>query len=641
MPTITLPDKTQREYEGSLTIMQVAQDIGPGLGKAAIAGYVNDELYDACEVIEHDAHLRIITNKDPEGIEIIRHSFAHLMGHAVKQLFPNAKMAIGPVIEDGFYYDIDTEKPLVPDDVKAIEARMNELIKKDYDVIREVVSPEKALQIFIERDEPYKQEIIDEIPDNEIIKLYYHEEYTDMCRGPHVPNTRHLRYFKLTKLAGAYWRGDSGNKMLQRIYGTAWQDNKSMKEYLKRLEEAEKRDHRKLGKKQDLFHFQEEAPGMVFWHQKGWAIYKTIEKYISDKMNLHGYKEINTPHVVDVSLWERSGHWDKFREDMFTTNSENRNYAIKPMNCPCHVQVFNQGLKSYKELPIRLAEFGSCHRNEASGTLHGLMRARSFTQDDAHIFCTEDQIQDEVSNFISMLFEVYYDFGFDEIIIKFSTRPDNRVGSDEIWDKAEKALELAIENNKLECELQPGEGAFYGPKIEFSLKDCIGRVWQCGTIQVDFSMPELLGASYIDEDSSKKVPVMLHRAVVGSMERFIGILIENYAGSYPVWLAPIQVVIMSITENQVEYTKKISNILENHGFRIEHDLRNETIGLKIRDHAMQRIPYQVILGPREQEENTVSVRTRDGKDLSSMPINNFIQHIKEEIELLGRVKSEE
>ena len=641
MPTITLPDKTQREYEGPLTIMQVAQDIGPGLGKAAIAGYVNDELYDACEVIEHDAHLRIITNKDPEGIEIIRHSFAHLMGHAIKQLFPNAKMAIGPVIEDGFYYDIDTEKPLVPDDVKAIEARMNELIKKDYDVIREVVSPEKALQIFIERDEPYKQEIIDEIPDNEIIKLYYHEEYTDMCRGPHVPNTRHLRYFKLTKLAGAYWRGDSGNKMLQRIYGTAWQDNKSMKEYLKRLEEAEKRDHRKLGKKQDLFHFQEEAPGMVFWHQKGWAIYKTIEKYISDKMNLHGYKEINTPHVVDVSLWERSGHWDKFREDMFTTNSENRNYAIKPMNCPCHVQVFNQGLKSYKELPIRLAEFGSCHRNEASGTLHGLMRARSFTQDDAHIFCTEDQIQDEVSNFISMLFEVYYDFGFDEIIIKFSTRPDNRVGSDEIWDKAEKALELAIENNKLECELQPGEGAFYGPKIEFSLKDCIGRVWQCGTIQVDFSMPELLGASYIDEDSSKKVPVMLHRAVVGSMERFIGILIENYAGSYPVWLAPIQVVIMSITENQVEYTKKVSNILEKHDFRIEHDLRNETIGLKIRDHAMQRIPYLVILGPREQEENTVSVRTRDGKDLSSMPVNNFIQHLKEEIELLGRVKSEE
>ena len=641
MPKITLPDNTQREYKEPLTIMQVAQDIGPGLGKAAIAGYIDEKLHDACAMIEHDAHLRIITNRDPEGIEIIRHSFAHLMGHAVKQLYPNAKMAIGPVIEDGFYYDIDTEKPLTPDDVAAIEVRMNELIKKDYDVIREVVSHEQALQTFIKRDEPYKQEIINEIPDNEIIKLYYHEEYTDMCRGPHVPNTRHLRYFKLTKLAGAYWRGDSDNKMLQRIYGTAWQDKKSMKEYLDRLEEAEKRDHRKLGKKQDLFHFQEEAPGMVFWHQKGWAIYKIIEKYVSDKMNLHGYKEIHTPHILDVSLWEKSGHWDKFRGDMFTTNSENRNYAIKPMNCPCHVQVFNQGLKSYKELPIRLAEFGSCHRNEASGTLHGLMRARSFTQDDAHIFCTEEQIQDEVSNFISMLFEIYHDFGFDEVIIKFSTRPDNRVGSDKIWDKAEKALELAIKNNKLECELQPGEGAFYGPKIEFSLKDCIGRVWQCGTIQVDFSMPELLGASYIDEDSSKKVPVMLHRAVVGSMERFIGILIENYAGSYPVWLAPTQVVVMSITENQVQYTKKVSEILENHGFRVEHDLRNETIGLKIRDHAMQRIPYQVILGPREQDENTVSVRTRDGKDLGSMAVNSFIQYLKEEIKLLGRVTLEE
>ena len=641
MPKITLPDNTQREYKEPLTIMQVAQDIGPGLGKAAIAGYIDEKLHDACAMIEHDAHLRIITNRDPEGIEIIRHSFAHLMGHAVKQLYPNAKMAIGPVIEDGFYYDIDTEKPLTPDDVAAIEVRMNELIKKDYDVIREVVSHEQALQTFIKRDEPYKQEIINEIPDNEIIKLYYHEEYTDMCRGPHVPNTRHLRYFKLTKLAGAYWRGDSDNKMLQRIYGTAWQDKKSMKEYLDRLEEAEKRDHRKLGKKQDLFHFQEEAPGMVFWHQKGWAIYKIIEKYVSDKMNLHGYKEIHTPHILDVSLWEKSGHWDKFRGDMFTTNSENRNYAIKPMNCPCHVQIFNQGLKSYKELPIRLAEFGSCHRNEASGTLHGLMRARSFTQDDAHIFCTEDQIQDEVSNFISMLFEIYHDFGFDEVIIKFSTRPDNRVGSDKIWDKAEKALELAIKNNKLECELQPGEGAFYGPKIEFSLKDCIGRIWQCGTIQVDFSMPELLGASYIDEDSSKKVPVMLHRAVVGSMERFIGILIENYAGSYPVWLAPTQVVVMSITENQVQYTKKVSEILENHGFRVEHDLRNETIGLKIRDHAMQRIPYQVILGAREQDENTVSVRTRDGKDLSSMTVNNFIQYLKEELKLLGRVTLEE
>jgi threonyl-tRNA synthetase len=641
MPTITLPDHTQREYKEPLTIMQVAQDIGPGLKKATIAGYIDDELHDACEVIDHDVRLRIITNKDPEGIEIIRHSFAHLMGHAVKQLFPDAKMAIGPVIENGFYYDIDTKKPLTPEDVQAIEIRMNELIKKDYDVIREVVSHKKAMQTFIERDEPYKQELINEIPNSEIIKLYYHEEYTDMCRGPHVPNTQHLRHFKLTKLAGAYWRGNSSNVMLQRIYGTAWQDKKSMKEYLLRLEEAEKRDHRKLGKKQDLFHFQEEAPGMVFWHEKGWVIYKVIEKYISEKMNHHGYQEIHTPQVVDVSLWEQSGHWDKFRDDMFTTDSENRNYAIKPMNCPCHVQVFNQGLKSYKELPIRLAEFGSCHRNEASGTLHGLMRARNFTQDDAHIFCTEDQIQDEVSNFISMLFEVYHDFGFDEIIIQFSTRPDNRVGSDEIWDKAEKALELAIEKNKLECELQPGEGAFYGPKIEFSLRDCIGRVWQCGTIQVDFSMPELLGASYVDEDSSKKVPVMLHRAVVGSMERFIGILIENYAGSYPIWLSPVQAVVISITENQAEYARKVSNILKNHHFRVEHDLRNETIGLKIRDHAMQRIPYQIILGPREQDENTVAVRTRDGEDLGSMTLNDFIQRLDKDIEYLGRVDLED
>ena len=641
MPTITLPDNTQREYEKPLTIMQVAQDIGPGLGKAAIAGYMDDELHDACELIENDTHLRIITNKDPEGVEIIRHSFAHLMGHAVKQLFPNAKMAIGPVIQDGFYYDIDTETPLTPDDLQKIESRMNELIKKDYDVIREVVSHDKAMQTFIERDEPYKQEIIDEISDNEIIKLYYHEEYTDMCRGPHVPNTRHLRHFKLTKLAGAYWRGNSDNKMLQRIYGTAWQDKKSMKQYLVQLEEAEKRDHRKLGKKQDLFHFQEEAPGMVFWHQKGWAIYKVIEEYISEKMKQHGYEEIHTPEVVDISLWKQSGHWDKFRDDMFTTSSENRDYAIKPMNCPCHVQVFNQGLKSYRELPIRLAEFGSCHRNEASGTLHGLMRARNFTQDDAHIFCTEEQIQGEVSNFITMLFEVYGDFGFDEIIIKFSTRPDKRVGSDAIWDKAENALKLAIDKNKLECELQPGEGAFYGPKIEFSLKDCIGRIWQCGTIQVDFSMPELLGASYIAEDSSKHTPVMLHRAVVGSMERFIGILIENYAGSYPVWLAPVQAVVVSITENQTEYTKKVLKILKKQGFRVEDDLRNETIGLKIRDHAMQRVPYQIILGAREEEENKVAVRTRNSDDLGSMTLEDFIQRLEGDISRLGRIDLEE
>lgn len=641
MPTITLPDNSQREFEQAVTIMQVAEDIGPGLAKATIAGYIDDELHDACELIDHDARLRIITNKDPEGIEIIRHSFAHLMGHAVKQLFPNAKMAIGPVIEEGFYYDIETEKPFTPADVEAIEARMNELIKKDYDVIREVVSRDKAIQTFTKRDEPYKQEIINDIPDDEIIKLYYHEEYTDMCRGPHVPNTRHLRYFKLTKLAGAYWRGDSNNKMLQRIYGTAWPDKKALKAYLKRLEEAEKRDHRKLAKKQDLFHFQEEAPGMVFWHPKGWAIYKIIERYISKKMHEHGYLEIQTPQVVDQSLWERSGHWDKFREDMFTTSSENRDYAIKPMNCPCHIQVFNQGLKSYRDLPLRLAEFGSCHRNEASGTLHGLMRARNFTQDDAHIFCTEEQIQDEVSKFIDMLFEVYRDFGFENVIIKLSTRPEKRVGSDEVWDKSEQALELALNNKELEWDLQPGEGAFYGPKIEFSLKDCIGRVWQCGTIQVDFSMPERLGASYINEDSTKQVPVMLHRAIVGSMERFIGILIENYAGAFPAWLAPIQAVVISITEKQSDYAEKVTDILKNQGFRAEVDLRNETIGLKIRDHAMQRVPYQIIVGAREQDENSVAVRTREGEDLGSMSIEAFTQRLNDDIACLGRTNLED
>ncbi|MEM7026937.1 MAG: threonine--tRNA ligase [Pseudomonadota bacterium] len=641
MPTITLPDGSQREYEKPVTIMQVAESIGPGLAKATIAGYIDDDLHDACELISDNANIRIITSKDDEGIEIIRHSFAHLMGHAVKQLFPSAKMAIGPVIENGFYYDIDAETPFTPADVQAIEDRMNELINKDYAVVREVVSRDKAMQAFVERDEPYKQEIISEIPDDEIIKLYYHEEYTDMCRGPHVPNTRHLRHFKLTKLAGAYWRGDSNNKMLQRIYGTAWPDKKALKAYIKRIEEAEKRDHRKLAKKQDLFHFQEEAPGMVFWHPKGWAIYKIVEQYIRDKMKEHEYQEIHTPQVVDRSLWEKSGHWDKFREDMFTTSSENRDYAIKPMNCPCHVQVFNQGLKSYRDLPIRLAEFGSCHRNEASGTLHGLMRARNFTQDDAHIFCSEEQIQEEVSRFIDMLFEVYRDFNFEDVIIKLSTRPENRVGSDEIWDKAELALETALNNKGLEWQLQPGEGAFYGPKIEFSLKDCIGRIWQCGTIQVDFSMPERLGASYVSEDSSKLVPVMLHRAIVGSMERFIGILIENYAGSFPAWLAPVQAVVISITENQTEYTKKVTDTLKNQGFRAEVDLRNETIGLKIRDHAMQRVPYQLIVGGREQETKTVAMRTRDGEDLGAMQLEAFVERLKNDIACLGRIDLED
>ena len=641
MPIITLPDNSQRKFNNAVTVMQVSESIGPGLAKATLAGMVDGALVDASYLIEKDSNIKIITERDPEGIEVIRHSCAHLMAQAVKELYPTAQVTIGPVIDDGFYYDYFYAPGFTPDDLVQIEQKMEELVKNDIKITRSIKTRDEAIEFFRNINEEYKAQIIKSIPENEKLSLYTQGTFTDLCRGPHIPSTGKIKAFKLMKVAGAYWRGDSSNVMLQRIYGTAWQDKKSLKAYLNSLEEAEKRDHRKLGRKQDLFHFQEEAPGMVFWHQRGWAIYKVVEEYISKKMNQHGYKEIHTPQVVDVSLWKRSGHWDKFRDDMFTTSSENRDYAIKPMNCPCHVQVFNQGLKSYRDLPIRLAEFGSCHRNEASGTLHGLMRVRNFTQDDAHIFCTEEQIQDEVSNFITMLFEVYRDFGFDEIIIKFSTRPDNRVGSDEIWDKAEKALELAIEKNKLECELQPGEGAFYGPKIEFSLKDCIGRVWQCGTIQVDFSMPELLGASYIDEDSSRKVPVMLHRAIVGSMERFIGILIENHSGSYPVWLAPIQAIVLSISENQIKYSKKVSNILQNQGFRVEHDLRNETIGLKIRDHAMQRVPYQVILGSREQDENTVTVRTRGGEDLGSMTLDNLAKRLKDDIDCLSRINLED
>ncbi len=641
MPTITLPDNSQREFEQPVTVMQVSESIGPGLAKATLAGMVNDKLVDASYLIKHDCDLRIITDRDPEGLDVIRHSCAHLMAQAVKELYPEAQVTIGPVIENGFYYDYSYEPGFTPDDLVKIEKKMQELAKADFEVTRSVKSRDDAVEYFRNLGEEYKAEIIESIPSNEELSLYSQGDFTDLCRGPHVPSTGRIKAFKLMKLAGAYWRGDSNNEMLQRIYGTAWPDKKQLKAYLHRLEEAEKRDHRKIAKKQDLFHFQEEAPGMVFWHPKGWAIYKVVEEYISARMRDHGYQEIHTPQVVDRSLWEKSGHWDKFREDMFTTSSENRDYAIKPMNCPCHVQVFNQGLKSYRELPLRLAEFGSCHRNEASGTLHGLMRARNFTQDDAHIFCTEDQIQDEVSNFIDMLFVVYKDFGFEDVIIKLSTRPEQRVGSDEIWDKAEKALELALNNKGLEWELQPGEGAFYGPKIEFSLKDCIGRVWQCGTIQVDFSMPERLGASYVSEDSSKEVPVMLHRAIVGSMERFIGILIENYAGAFPPWLAPIQVVIISITEKQSEYAKKVADILKNQRFRVEVDLRNETIGLKIRDHAMQRVPYQIILGAREQDENTVAVRTRDGEDLGAMSLDDFSQRLNEEIACLGRTNLED
>jgi len=638
MPGITLPDGSKRQFDHPVTVIDVAEAIGPGLAKATLAGEVNGRLVDASHEITDDADLRIITDRDEEGLEIIRHSCAHLMAQAVKELFPEAQVTIGPVIENGFYYDFAYERPFTPEDIKAIEKKMNELAQKDFVVQRSVMGRDEAVKFFRDMGEEYKAEIIESIPANEELSLYKQGEFIDLCRGPHVPGTGKLKAFKLMKVAGAYWRGDSGNEMLQRIYGTAWGNKKDLKAYLHRLEEAEKRDHRKLGRKQDLFHFQEEAPGMVFWHPNGWTIYKIIRDYVSNKMRTNGYQEIHTPQMADRSLWERSGHWDKFQDDMFTTQSENREYAIKPMNCPCHIQVFNQGLKSYRDLPLRLAEFGSCIRNEPSGTLHGLMRARYFTQDDAHIFCTEDQIQSEVANFIDLLFEVYHDFGFDGVIIKLSTRPEQRVGSDEVWDKAEKALEVALNDKNLDWELQPGEGAFYGPKIEFSLRDCLDRIWQCGTIQVDFSMPERLGATYVDEHSQKQVPVMLHRAILGSMERFIGILIEENAGSLPAWLAPVQAVVISISENHVDYAKKVAESLKNQGLRAETDLRNETIGLKIREHAMQRIPYQLVVGAREQENNTVAVRTRSGDDLGAMSEHAFLELINSDIARYGRTE---
>jgi len=621
-----------------VTIMEVAESIGPGLAKAAIAGRVNGKLIDTCLPIKKDAEINIITAKDPEGIETIRHSFAHLVGHAVKQLYPEAKMAIGPVIEDGFYYDISYKETFTPKDLEAIETRMQELIKLDYDIKVEVVSREQALDEFTKRSEPYKQEIVEAIPEDEIIKLYRHQEYTDMCRGPHVPNTRHLRSFKLMKVSGAYWRGDSNNEMLQRIYGTAWGGAKELKAYLIRLEEAERRDHRKIAKQMSLFHTQEEAPGMIFWHPKGWAIYQVLEQYIREILSLRGYQEIRTPQVVDRGLWEKSGHWEKFKDDMFTTTSENREYAIKPMNCPCHLQVFNQGLKSYRDLPLRLAEFGSCLRNEPSGSLHGLMRVRNFVQDDAHIFCTESQVQSEVSNFIDLVFEVYRSFGFDSVLIKLSTRPEKRVGSDEVWDKSEKALSDALDAKDLQWDLLPGEGAFYGPKIEFSLKDCLGRVWQCGTIQVDFSMPERLDASYVDEDSQRSTPVMLHRAILGSFERFVGILIEHYAGRFPVWLAPVQMVVMGITDRNAQACQKICNQLSAQGYRVEVDLRSEKVGFKVREHTLQRVPFLLIIGDKEQESGEVSVRTRAGKDFGSMPLESFISMLNSAISLRGRVE---
>lgn len=637
MISITLPDGSQRQFDHPVSIHDVAADIGTGLARAALAGKVNGKLVDTNYVIEDDAELAIITERDEEGVDIIRHSTSHLLAQAVKQLYPDAQVTIGPVIEDGFYYDFSYPKGFTPEDLQKIEKRMEELVKQDLQVVREEVTRDAAVQIFREMGEEYKARIIEDIPKDEILSVYRQGEFMDLCRGPHVPNTGKLKAFKLMKLAGAYWRGNSENEMLQRIYGTAWSDKKALKAYLHRLEEAEKRDHRKLAKSLDLFHLQDEAAGMIFWHDNGWRIYREVEKYIRDVLAQNGYQEVRTPQVVDRSLWEKSGHWDKFGDMIFSTHSENRDYAVKPMNCPCHIQIFNQGLKSYRDLPLRMAEFGSCHRNEPSGTLHGLMRLRGFTQDDAHIFCTEDQIQSEVATFIDLLFNVYADFGFNEIIIKLSTRPENRVGSDAVWDKAEHALEQALNAKDLDWELQPGEGAFYGPKIEFSLKDCLGRVWQCGTIQVDFSMPGRLDATYVADDGSKQVPVMLHRAILGSLERFIGILIEEYAGAFPAWLAPRQVMVMGITDKQSDYVQHIAQQLKNQGFRADTDLRNEKIGFKIREHTLRRVPYLIVVGEREAQENAVAVRTRKGEDLGAMSLESFVSLLQEDVARRGRI----
>ena len=631
MPAITLPDGSKRRFEQPVTVMQIAEDVGPGLAKAALAGRVDGRLVDACVAVEQDAEVAIITARDPEGVEILRHSLAHMLGQAVKQLHPKARMAVGPVVKDGFYYDIACDESLAEEDLERLEARVQELVAQDYDVVREVVTRERAREVFEQRGETYKVQIVDDIPEGEEIALYHHQEYVDMCRGPHVPNTRHLRAFKLTKLAGAYWRGDARNEMLQRIYGTAWPDAKQLRAYLHRLEEAQKRDHRKLGRAMDLFHFQEEAPGQVFWHADGWVLYRQLERYIRERLDGAGYLEVHTPQLLDRSLWERSGHWDKFGEMIFTTASENREYAVKPMNCPGHVQLFNQGLKSYRDLPLRLAEFGTVHRNEPSGTLHGLMRARRFVQDDAHIFCTPAQLQDEIAALIELTRTTYRDFGFEEVAMGFSTRPERRVGEDALWDRAEAALEEALGAAGLEYETHPGEGAFYGPKIEFTLTDCIGREWQCGTIQLDFSMPERLGARYVDERSERVVPVMVHRAVFGSLERFLGILIEHYAGDLPLWLAPRQAAVLNITDAQAEYARSVAAQLQAAGVRAAGDWRNEKLSLKIREHTLAHVPCLLVVGDRERENQTVSVRLRDGSDLGPMAVPELVERFADTI----------
>ncbi len=636
MVAITLPDGSVKNFEGNTTVMEVAQSIGTGLAKATVAGRVDGQLVDAHDPIAHDAKVEIVTPKDDDGVDIIRHSCAHLLGHAVKQLYPDVKMVIGPVIDDGFYYDIYSETPFTPEHMAAIEKRMMELIKQDYDVIKKMTPRAEVIKIFEGRGEEYKLKLINDMPGEEAFGLYHHQEYVDMCRGPHVPNTRFLKVFKLTKMSGAYWRGDAKNEQLQRIYGTAWADKKDLKAYIQRIEEAEKRDHRKIGKALNLFHMQEQAPGMVFWHANGWTIYQVLEQYMRKVQHDNGYEEIKTPQIVDRSLWERSGHWGNYATNMFTTSSENRDYAVKPMNCPCHVQVFNQGLKSYRDLPLRMAEFGSCHRNEPSGSLHGLMRVRGFTQDDAHIFCTQSQIQQEVADFIKLTLAVYEDFGFDNIIMKLSTRPEKRVGSDESWDFAEKALADALDSSGLDWAYLPGEGAFYGPKIEFSLKDSLGRVWQCGTIQVDPNMPERLDAEFVNEQNEREVPIMLHRAILGSFERFIGILIENYAGWMPVWLAPQQVVVMNITDKQANACENVVNELKKSGLRAISDLRNEKIGFKIREKTLERIPYMLVLGDKEVESGSVNVRTREGENLGVMSVAEFITLVEAAVAEKGR-----
>ncbi|TWI05049.1 threonyl-tRNA synthetase [Luteimonas cucumeris] len=630
MITITLPDGSRREFEHPVSVMDVAQSIGAGLAKATVAGEVDGKLVDASDRIDHDARLRIITPRDEEGVEIIRHSTAHLVGHAVKQLYPTAKMVIGPVIDEGFYYDIWYERPFTPEDMAAIEQRMRELIARDYDVVKKVTPRAEVIETFKSRGEDYKLRLIEDMPDEQAMGLYHHEEYVDMCRGPHVPNTRFLKVFKLTRISGAYWRGDAKNEQLQRIYGTAWADKKQLDAYITRIEEAEKRDHRRIGKQQNLFHLQEEAPGLVFWHPKGWSVWQVVEQYMRKVYRDTGYGEVRCPQILDVSLWKQSGHWDNYQDNMFFTESEKRTYALKPMNCPGHVQVFKQGLHSYRDLPIRYGEFGACHRNEPSGALHGILRVRGFTQDDGHVFCTEDQIEAEVTAFHRQAMKVYADFGFTDVQLKIALRPDPRLGDDATWDKAEGALRAALAAAGVEWQELPGEGAFYGPKIEYHLRDAIGRTWQLGTMQVDFMMPGRLGAEYVDASSQKQTPVMLHRAIVGSMERFIGILIEHHAGSFPAWLAPVQAVVANITDAQADYVDEVRKTLANQGFRIESDLRNEKIGFKIREHTLQRVPYLLVVGDREKENGAVAVRTRGGEDLGTMTVAEFAQRLRAE-----------